>query len=72
MLTACGLVNKSKNVLNLVNLLLSSQHSGLLVDYYLLIIEKGRAQEALYTCINWLWSHFSDEDIISPCNIVTI
>ena len=69
-LTACGLVNKSKNVLSLVNLLLSLGHSGLLVDYYLLIIDKGGAQQALY--INWLCSHISDEDIISPCNIDTI
>ena len=69
-LKACGLVNKSKNVLSLVNLLLSLGHSGLLVDYYLFIIDKGRAQQALY--INWLCSHISDEDIISPCNIETI
>ena len=69
-LKACGLVNKSKNVLSLVNLLLSLGHSGLLVDYYLFIIDKGRAQQALY--INWLCSHISDEDIISSCNIDTI
>ena len=50
-------------------MLLGLGHSGLLVDYYLLIIDKGRAQQALY--INWLCSHISDEDIISPCNIDT-
>ena len=57
-------------MLSLVNLLLSSGHSGLLVDCYLLIIDKGRAQQALY--INGLCSHISDEDIISSCNIDTI
>ena len=44
-------------------MLLSLGHSGLLVDYYLLIIDKGGAQQALY--INWLCSHISDEDNFS-------
>ena len=48
-------------------LLLSSGHSRLLVDYYLSIIDKCRAHQAILT----LYSHISDQDIISPHNINT-
>ena len=48
-------------------LLLSSGHGRLLVDYYLSIIDKCRAHQAILT----LYSHISDQDIISPHNINT-
>ena len=53
---------EQQGVVIILNSMESSGHSRLLVDYYLSIIGKSRAHQAILT----LYSHISDQDISSP------